>query len=125
MCEAYASKYIIEECVGKSFILLIRRPPRSTRTDSLFPYTTLFRSGRVLPSAPARSRHGPAQTPWSGPCSLYRHNPPGSSVCHPDWEDRGRRVGGLGGGELLSNEQRPLWQSCQPTYDDVGLRAHR
>src|SRR3546814_1700526 len=28
---------------------MIRRPPRSTRTDTLFPYTTLFRSiGRVL-----------------------------------------------------------------------------
>src|SRR3546814_3448753 len=25
--------------------LMIRRPPRSTRTDTLFPYTTLFRSG--------------------------------------------------------------------------------
>src|SRR3546814_4965287 len=30
------------------FFLMIRRPPRSTRTDTLFPYTTLFRS---------RSRH--------------------------------------------------------------------
>src|SRR3546814_19103258 len=32
------------------FFLMIRRPPRSTRTDTLFPYTTLFRSplaGRV------------------------------------------------------------------------------
>src|SRR3546814_9866837 len=27
--------------------LMIRRPPRSTRTDTLFPYTTLFRSGHV------------------------------------------------------------------------------
>src|SRR3546814_6607588 len=27
------------------FCLMIRRPPRSTRTDTLFPYTTLFRSG--------------------------------------------------------------------------------
>src|SRR3546814_1850344 len=27
------------------FFLMLRRPPRSTRTDSLFPYTTLFRSG--------------------------------------------------------------------------------
>src|SRR3546814_3492492 len=26
---------------------MIRRPPRSTRTDTLFPYTTLFRSGEV------------------------------------------------------------------------------
>src|SRR3546814_11124888 len=34
------------------FFLMIRRPPRSTRTDTLFPYTTLFRSislpGRIL-----------------------------------------------------------------------------
>src|SRR3546814_3714669 len=28
------------------FFLMIRRPPRSTRTDTLFPYTTLFRSWR-------------------------------------------------------------------------------
>src|SRR3546814_17719685 len=33
------------------FFLMIRRPPRSTRTDTLFPYTTLFRSGRPLPVA--------------------------------------------------------------------------
>src|SRR3546814_20151278 len=32
---------------------MIRRPPRSTRTDTLFPYTTLFRSIRgSLPSGP-------------------------------------------------------------------------
>src|SRR3546814_4418759 len=30
--------------VDVSFFLMIRRPPRSTRTDTLFPYTTLFRS---------------------------------------------------------------------------------
>src|SRR3546814_4659715 len=30
------------------FFLLIRRPPRSTRTDTLFPYTTLFRSDAAL-----------------------------------------------------------------------------
>src|SRR3546814_14503585 len=29
------------------FFLMILRPPRSTRTDTLFPYTTLFRSGEV------------------------------------------------------------------------------
>src|SRR3546814_7839347 len=27
---------------------MIRRPPRSTRTDTLFPYTTLFRSGVIV-----------------------------------------------------------------------------
>src|SRR3546814_10157557 len=29
------------------FFLMIRRPPRSTRTDTLFPYTTLFRSAAL------------------------------------------------------------------------------
>src|SRR3546814_18135914 len=29
---------------------MIRRPPRSTRTDTLFPYTTLFRSKVILPA---------------------------------------------------------------------------
>src|SRR3546814_13099183 len=31
-------------CVDFVFFLMKRRPPRSTRTDTLFPYTTLFRS---------------------------------------------------------------------------------
>src|SRR3546814_17366732 len=49
------------------FFLMIRRPPRSTRTDTLFPYTTLFRSalrhraGRALlfefRADPRRCRH--------------------------------------------------------------------
>src|SRR3546814_12787940 len=30
------------------FFLMIRRPPRSTRTDTLFPYTTLFRSNPMV-----------------------------------------------------------------------------
>src|SRR3546814_19219100 len=34
------------------FFLMIRRPPRSTRTDTLFPYTTLFRS-EVMPAGTA------------------------------------------------------------------------
>src|SRR3546814_3653260 len=40
------------------FFLMIRRPPRSTRTDTLFPYTTLFRSvrrpGAMVFEPPAR-----------------------------------------------------------------------
>src|SRR3546814_8936018 len=35
---------------------MIRRPPRSTRTDTLFPYTTLFRALR-----------GPGRGKWTGP----------------------------------------------------------
>src|SRR3546814_13248671 len=40
------------------FFLMIRRPPRSTRTDTLFPYTTLFRS------------------PWGGLGGEYAHAAP-------------------------------------------------
>src|SRR3546814_1851010 len=36
---------------------MIRRPPRSTRTDTLFPYTTLFRSA---------GRHGVSHSGWRG-----------------------------------------------------------
>src|SRR3546814_10865012 len=35
---------------------MIRRPPRSTRTDTLFPYTTLFRSRQHVFAEPALSR---------------------------------------------------------------------
>src|SRR3546814_17741399 len=31
------------------YLLMIRRPPRATRTDTRFHYTTLFRSGFILP----------------------------------------------------------------------------
>src|SRR3546814_11360529 len=41
--------YVVFLCLWSTysvliFFLMIRRPPRSTRTDTLFPYTTLFRS---------------------------------------------------------------------------------
>src|SRR3546814_10174387 len=35
---------MLDFVMGCFFFLMIRRPPRSTRTDTLFPYTTLFRS---------------------------------------------------------------------------------
>src|SRR3546814_11758333 len=41
---------------------MIRRPPRSTRTDTLFPYTTLFRSG--APALPT-SKLAPVPDPAS------------------------------------------------------------
>src|SRR3546814_8924161 len=47
-------------CYSRFFFLKIRRPPRSTRTDTLFPYTTLFRSrsdrGRSGGAVARRSR---------------------------------------------------------------------
>src|SRR3546814_17721037 len=53
-------------CISVSdvfFFLMIRRPPRSTRTDTLFPYTTLFRSHASRFALPglARRRNETAQ----------------------------------------------------------------
>src|SRR3546814_15162413 len=44
------------------FFLMIRRPPKSTRTDTLFPYTTLFRSTGHRLDRPERTRR-PAPPP--------------------------------------------------------------
>src|SRR3546814_6526515 len=42
---------------------MIRRPPRSTRTDTLFPYTTLFRSRHRPEGGPARGIEARAAPP--------------------------------------------------------------
>src|SRR3546814_10455052 len=42
------------------FFLMLRRPPRSTRTDTLFPYTTLFRSLLAVSWSLAASAADPA-----------------------------------------------------------------
>src|SRR3546814_13337271 len=46
----------VDECCSLDFFffLMIRRPPRSTRTDTLFPYTTLFRSLSPLRRSPGQ-----------------------------------------------------------------------
>src|SRR3546814_3658647 len=49
---------------------MLRRPPRSTRTDTLFPYTTLFRSrvllDRITPSVDATELAGQPAGPGFG-----------------------------------------------------------
>src|SRR3546814_5432460 len=49
---------------------MIRRPPRSTRTDTLFPYTTLFRSRRQ--GASAENGTAPAGLEWRTGSRLRR-----------------------------------------------------
>src|SRR3546814_11042994 len=43
--------YSHDDVIVFIFCLMIRRPPRSTRTDTLFPYTTLFRSSACSSSS--------------------------------------------------------------------------
>src|SRR3546814_10128704 len=51
------------------FFLMIRRPPRSTRTDTLFPYTTLFLS---VPPSLVKAMIAPG---WSGFCACAEPGP--------------------------------------------------
>src|SRR3546814_13160476 len=73
------------------FVLMIRRPPRSTRTDTLFPYTTLFRSSRSATGAARRAlfRRWPGRIQfWPVPGFLGQHLVRGvvclSGGWHPD-----------------------------------------
>src|SRR3546814_8262084 len=52
--------------------LMIRRPPRSTRTDTLFPYTTLFRSVCSITSCPILCTYWPAAA-LSDPVAASSH----------------------------------------------------
>src|SRR3546814_13710339 len=51
-------------CYVCFFFLMIRRPPRSTRTDTLFPYTTLFRSFHTAGAPPSRGRASRPRSGW-------------------------------------------------------------
>src|SRR3546814_8791375 len=66
------------------FFLMIRRPPRSTRTDSLFPYTPLFRSrqepvgGALWPHGNNLRNLGPSvQSLCGGACPAQPRRPAG------------------------------------------------
>src|SRR3546814_4485455 len=102
------------------FFLMIRRPPRSTRTDTLFPYTTLFRSSPDRPN------------PRTGTGDRYRSEPPSGR------RDRRCRRWGIGGRSrarleficlvapgrpsraLLTGEQFEVW----PGYDPLDVRGN-
>src|SRR3546814_221704 len=77
---------------------MIRRPPRSTRTDTLLPYTTLFRSYRT------RSRiAGPSAWPMS---LMHRSR---SSPPHAAWRNRARSCLGAREAKTLSD----IWQGVE------------
>src|SRR3546814_6480907 len=73
-----------------------RRPPRSTRTDTLFPYTTLFRSGRD-PSrfaATGRPRHGAATADVAEPRTVRVRDSGDRGVRRNSARDGSRKDGG-------------------------------
>src|SRR3546814_2052367 len=99
---------------------MIRRPPRPTRTDTLVPYTTLFRSGRVE-RAPDRPADGaPAARPGAGRIAR--------GAAHGIARNAGRTCGWgpfrrPGAGTLLRlvrSGERPVPNHEQPVYQRVS-----
>src|SRR3546814_12459192 len=107
-------------------VLLIRRPPRSTRTDTLLPYTTLFRScgaDTILDEPPRpRSLHCLSGKPARRPPDLPPRRRP-RSTWRPMRDGDRRRVRAIGlvlrtGGPLVLPRKRENGER-----DEIG-RAH-
>src|SRR3546814_13415503 len=87
---------------------MIRRPPRSTRTDTLFPYTTLFRSPSPgVPQAYARTRRTKTATACRQAVAYFVADDP------PIGRDRQQRADLLGAGGL---------QTLEHVVGDIELR---
>src|SRR3546814_3370213 len=109
---------------------MIRRPPRSTRTDTLFPYTTLFRShawdpprtARRCPSAPP----GPTGQSVAPPPAVVK---PGGSIHPAVVKARPRRVGPVQDAVRPGAETRCERERCRVRGarcgdgNDAGIRG--
>src|SRR3546814_18319580 len=73
----YGGVWLQLRFVFSFFLLMIRRPPRSTRTDTLFPYTTLFRSRQRRHHAREGLRDTPKRVAraWKEYCHGYIEDP--------------------------------------------------
>src|SRR3546814_18841291 len=109
------------------FFVMIRRPPRSTRTDTLFPYTTLFRSHRraAAPSRQQRRTAPPATRAQrlSDPSDVKspRRNPRAFSMLHLYCS----ALTGTTGSTTLDGCSASLWILSTPArcFSSVGTGA--
>src|SRR3546814_13665635 len=71
------------------FFLMIRRPPRSTRTDTLFPYTTLFRSIMKITSSTSSTSTSGVMLICACSCRIdWSSNPMSHLPFRPRWPPR-------------------------------------
>src|SRR3546814_5412952 len=94
---------------------MIRRPPRSTRTDTLFPYTTLFRSSKRLPKATQPARIAENQGDAGPPHALHPHAQRRCRACQGD-RLSGLVEGGAGRSEEHTSELQSLMRISYAVY---------
>src|SRR3546814_11928711 len=75
---SYIYLYVLA-IIGVMCVLMRRRPPRSTRTDTLLPYTTLFRSGRRGSPRRRGRRQGTSTNEPSEFASMAQHKSDGKA----------------------------------------------
>src|SRR3546814_16639569 len=99
---------------------MIRRPPRSTRTDTLFPYTTLFRS---VPPALPKNPMAPPRRGWAARTTGEAR---ASGGVHPEGRNEMEQLGEAGlaarrGG--TSRERRPDPHRGRPNHRAAAAEA--
>src|SRR3546814_17029847 len=90
---------------------MIRRPPRSTRTDTLFPYTTLFRSLGWLEEVRALDKALRGPRPGAGLDGIATHLAQLAALQGPHWLDREERLALAGWWATVEPLLRPLAQA--------------
>src|SRR3546814_4871782 len=70
------------------FFLMIRRPPRSTRTDTLFPYTTLFRSKQIAGDQRADDADNDVEQDAAAAAHDHAGEPANDGADHKDDDER-------------------------------------
>src|SRR3546814_20278979 len=113
---------------------MIRRPPRSTRTDTLFPYTTLFRSARSADSPHPRGAGHHLDAGWRHPLASpdsadwerlapERHH--SGAVLFPGLDGVADWLATSGSGFGESADHRSLEKQHQLVCPDLGLCRNR
>src|SRR3546814_14051412 len=101
---------------------MIRRPPSPTRTDTLFPYTTLFRSGGPRPAVAGENR--PAARRPAAAAHLLLDDRPLSSRLHQPHRELGRRRPDLDPGRHLQAAPDHAGAGGNPAQE-IGRASHR
>src|SRR3546814_13857032 len=106
------------------FFLMIRRPPRSTRTDTLFPYTTLFRSRRVHRQPFMIDNHSHSQSQWRRYRSDGVFQTMYVCICNGLTDSDMHQTAKAGCGDMAELNMHTGWCACCARCVDTATEQH-